>query len=249
MLREERHRYILNRLTQDHRVHLTNLSKDLDVSTDTIRRDLEELDRVGLLKKVHGGAVPKSGIPATIVNRSEANNDEKNHLASKAITLFKPGDLILIDGGTTNIALARQLPKDTPFTVFTNSFPTVNALLDHSLVDLVFLGGGVSKTAQTTVGIAVFQALQNIRVDWLVLGVSHVHPQRGLTTSNREEALLKKQMIDQARKVVILVDNHKLNTAETYNVASLQKVDVVVVETDQAYSIQKDWPSYWFTLL
>ena len=249
MLREERHRYILNRLTQEHRVYLTRISKELGLSNDTIRRDLEELDRVGLLKKVHGGGIPISGMPLEAIHRSESNVDEKTHLASKAVMLFKPGDLILIDGGTTNLALARQLPKDKPFTVFTNSFPIVNALLEHPLIDLVFLGGSVFKDPQITGGIAVFHTLQNIRVDWLVLGVSNVHPQRGLTVPNREEALLKKQMIEQARKVVILADSHKLNTAETYNVASLQKVDVVVVETDQVYSIQKDWPSYWFTLL
>lgn len=249
MLREERHRYILDRLTQEHRVYLTHISKELDVSNDTVRRDLEELARAGLLKKVHGGAVPTLGIPSEAANQPKSNTDEKTRLASKAVTLFKSGDLILIDGGTTNLALARQLPKDKHFTVFTNNFSIVDALGDHPLIDLVFLGGSVSKDSHITVGITVFQALQSIRVDWLVLGVSHVHPQRGLTVANREEALLKKQMIEQARKVVILVDSHKLNTAETYSVASLQKVDVVVVETDQAYSIQKDWPSYWFTLL
>lgn len=248
MLREERHRYILDRIKQNHRVYLTGLSEELAVSDDTIRRDLTELDQKGLLTKVHGGAISKSGIPLGFADRLKTDVGEKNQLAVKAGRLFKPGELVMIDGGSTNLAVARQIPQDLALTVVTNSFPVVEALTEHPNVDLVFLGGNVFKGSQVTVGVPVFQALQNFQADLLLLGVSNVHPQRGLTVPDREEALLKRQMIEQAKKVAILVESNKLNTAENYKVASLHEVEVMIVEDGQVQKIKRDWSEYSLTV-
>ena len=112
MLKEERHQYILNRINQNYRVYITALSTELGVSDDTLRRDLLELDEKGLLIKVHGGAIAKSGIPLEFTDRLRTGIEGKQQIATKVVSLFQQGDVLLIDGGTSNLEVARQIPLD-----------------------------------------------------------------------------------------------------------------------------------------
>lgn len=249
MLKEERHQYILNRINQNYRIYITALSSELGVSDDTLRRDLVELDEKGLLTKVHGGAIARSGIPVEFTERLNTDVAVKQQLASKVIPLFQAGDVLLIDGGTSNLEVARQLPEDKSFTVYTNSFPIVDVLMNRPNLELVFFGGKVFPSSQVTVGISVFQALQTIRPDWLILGISNIHPQQGLTAPDREEAIIKRCMIDRAQKRIVLVDSHKLNTAEVYSVASLNDLDYLVTEDDKIDQIRDSWPQSNYKLL
>ena len=249
MLKEERHQYILGRISQDYRVYITTLSMELQVSDDTLRRDLMELDERGLLTKVHGGAIAKSGIPIGFANRVNIGIAEKHQMAAKVIPMFRPGDILLIDGGTSNREVARQLPQDIELTVYTNSFPIVNVLLGHTNIDLVFLGGKVFPSSQVTVGVSVFQALQMVRPDWLVLGICDVHPQQGLTVPDREEALIKRFMIERARKRIILADSSKLNRAEAYSVAALGDIDYLVTEDSKVEYIRQNWPKLSYEVM
>ncbi|MDR2917218.1 MAG: DeoR/GlpR family DNA-binding transcription regulator [Tannerella sp.] len=241
MLKEERHQYILNRINRNYRIYITALSTELGISDDTIRRDLAELDEKGLLTKVHGGAIARSGIPVEFTERLNTDVVTKQQLAAKVIPLFNDGDVLLIDGGTSNLEVARQLPPDLRISVYTNSFPIVDVLMKHPDPEVIFLGGKVFPSSQVTVGISVFQALQTIRPDWLVLGVSNIHPQQGITAPDREEAMIKRCMIDRAKKRIALVDSHKLNTAEVYNVASLNDIDYLVTEDDKIDYVKEHW--------
>ena len=242
MLKEERHQYILNRIDQNYRIYITALSAELGVSDDTLRRDLTELDERGLLTKVHGGAIAKSGIPVEFTDRLNTRIPAKQEMAAKVIPLFQAGDIILIDGGTSNLEVARKIPSNMELTVYTNSFPIVNTLINQPKLELIFLGGKVFPSSQVTVGVSVFQALQTVRPDWLVLGISNVHPQQGLTDPNREEAMMKRLMIERARKRIILADSYKLNTAEAYTVASLGDIDYLVTEDCKIDYIKQHWP-------
>ena len=242
MLKEERHQYILNRIDQNYRIYITSLSAELGGSDDTLRRDLTELDERGLLTKVHGGAIAKSGIPVEFSDRLNTRIPAKQEMAAKVIPLFQAGDIILIDGGTSNLEVARKIPSNMELTVYTNSFPIVNTLINQPKLELIFLGGKVFPSSQVTVGVSVFQALQTIRPDWLVLGISDVHPQQGLTDPNREEAMMKRLMIERARKRIILADSYKLNTAEAYTVASLGDIDYLVTEDCKIDYIKQHWP-------
>ena len=112
MLKEERQRHIIERINKDNRVYVTELSEELNVSDDTLRRDLVELDKLGLLTKVHGGAVLKSNISLQFAERLNTDIFTKQRMAAKLIPLFRDGDVILIDGGTSNLEVARQLPAD-----------------------------------------------------------------------------------------------------------------------------------------
>ena len=120
-------------------------------------------DERGLLTKVHGGAIAKSGIPIEFTDRLNTGIAAKQQMATKVIPLFHAGDILLMDGGTSNLEVAKQLPTDIPLSVYTNSFPIVNTLFNHPKLDLIFLGGKVFPSSQVTLGVSVFQALQTIR--------------------------------------------------------------------------------------
>lgn len=249
MLKEERHQYILNRLNENYRIYITVLSQELGVSDDTLRRDLIDLDEQGLLTKVHGGAIAKSGISHLFADRLNLGIVEKQAIASKVIPLFRSGDIVLIDGGTSNLEVARQIPSSMELTVYTNSFPIVNVLINHPKLELIFLGGKVFPSSQVTVGVSVYQALQTVRPDWLVLGVCSVHPQQGLTAPDREEAMVKRLMVERAKKRIVLADSHKLNKAEDYTIASLGDIDYLVTEDSKVESIMEHWPRHSYIIL
>jgi DeoR/GlpR family transcriptional regulator of sugar metabolism len=249
MLKEERQEYILNRISKDNRIYITTLSEELDVSDDTLRRDLAELDNKGLLTKVHGGAIVKSGISIQFTDRLNTATAIKQQLAAKVIPMFKEKDVILIDGGTSNLEVVRQIPKDMELTIYTNSFPIVNELFNHSKLNVVFLGGNVFPSSQVTLGISVFQTLQTINPDWVILGISDIHPEKGLTCPDREEAMIKRCMIERGAKRIILVDSYKLDKARTYQVASLAEIDYIVTEDDKVEYIQQHWPKHSYKVI
>lgn len=242
MLKEERQRYILNCISKDSRIYVTTLSMELGVSDDTLRRDLAELDHKGFLTKVHGGAIAKSGISIEFTDRLNTAIEGKRQMAAKVVSLFKEQDVILIDGGTSNLEVARQLPRDIRLTVYTNSFPIINELFDHPKLDLIFMGGKVFPSSRVTVGISVYQALQTVNPDWAVIGISDIHPEKGLTLPDREEAMIKRFIIERGQKRVVLADGYKLNTARAYHVASLGDIDYIVTENDKVDYLRQSWP-------
>lgn len=249
MLKEERHQYILNRLNTHGRVYITSLSEELNISDDTLRRDLIELDKQGVLTKVHGGAIAKSGISVEFMDRLNTGIAEKKEIAAKVIPLFRQGDVLLIDGGTSSLEVARQIPDNLEMTVYTNSFPIANVLMNHPKLELIFLGGKVFSSSQVTVGVSVFQALQTVRPDWLVLGICSIHPQQGITDPDREESMVKRLMVERAQKRIVLADSYKLNTAETYHIASLEDIDYLVTEDSKVDFIRQNWQGFSFTVL
>ena len=151
--------------------------------------------------------------------------------------------------GYSQSLVARQIPVDAELSIYTNSFPIVNVLMHHPNLELIFLGGKVFPSSQVTVGVSVFQALQTIRPDWLVLGISNVHPHQGLTGPDREEAMMKRLMMERAQKRIILADSHKLNTAEAYSVASLGDIDYLVTEDSKVDYIRQNWPKSSYQVL
>ncbi|MGL4852882.1 MAG: DeoR/GlpR family DNA-binding transcription regulator, partial [Phocaeicola sp.] len=153
MTKEERKRFIVTQIRAGEKVYITSLSQELGVSDDTLRRDLIELDSEGVLMRVHGGAVARTAHSHQYTDRIHLNSTQKQRLASKVIPLLRPHDVIILDGGTTNVEVARQLPRNLPLTIYTNSFPIVNELMHFAHIELVFLGGTVFPKSEVTVGI------------------------------------------------------------------------------------------------
>lgn len=242
MLKEERLNGILERISRDNRIYVTALSAELGVSDDTIRRDIVELERRGLLTKVHGGAIARSGISIEFTERLNTDIEMKHRLVGKIIPLMKDGDVILIDGGTTNLELVRSLPHEKHFSVITNSLPVAIELASRRNIETTMLGGPLIGPSQVTAGIMTYRALENIYPDWTIVGVSDIHPEKGLMTTIREEAVIKRSFIEQGGKRVAIATSNKLNTAHHYRFASLSEIDYLVVEDDRKEEILSEWP-------
>jgi DeoR/GlpR family transcriptional regulator of sugar metabolism len=230
MLREERLQIILKMLETDQRVSSVQLAEILNVSDDTIRRDLNELDENGLLKKVHGGAIPKSPSPYKLSERINILHEEKIILAQKAQQFFKDGQVIILDNGSTNMEVARLMSPDLKATVFTTSIPIAQILCEHPNIDLFMLGGKVFKDAQNTYGTEVIELLSKIRADIFLLGVCGMHHQIGVTMPDWGESVVKRKMVEISAKTIALVTADKLNTAENYVVCSYQQIDVMLTD-------------------
>ena len=147
MLKKERHNYILNKLTEEQKVGSIQLATDLNISEDTIRRDLNELNRKGFLEKVYGGAFPIVDKPTNVFDINIVNEDKKNGIGNKALSLIHDGQVIIISGGTTNLAFSKLIPHDLKATIYTYSLPIAMQLSQHPNVELMFIGGKMQKKA------------------------------------------------------------------------------------------------------
>jgi DeoR/GlpR family transcriptional regulator of sugar metabolism len=232
MLTAERRNYILGALRRDGKVVAKSLSDVLGTSEDTIRRDLRELASEGLLQRVHGGALPASPTAASFAARRELASTAKRAIARAAARLVRPGQVVLLDGGTTNVQVAELLPADLEATIVTNSPPLAAALADHPRVEVIVLGGRLDKHSAVTLGEATLEALGMVRPDLYLLGVCSLHPEIGVSTRNLEEAYLKRAMIACAAETVALASPEKLNTAAPYVVGPLTELSEIL--TDRA---------------
>jgi DeoR/GlpR family transcriptional regulator of sugar metabolism len=232
MLKEERLDFILQKLKANQVVKLSDLSSSLSVSEDTIRRDIETLDRNGLCLKVRGGAVPHSPNKQAhaFKDRVNASENQKTVIAQKALQLIQPGSTILLDGGTTTFKLATLFPESLQLTVITNSIPVVNALFDHPNIEVILAGGRIFKSSQVTMGIETLKLLEKVRVDLCFTGVCSLHPKLGVTAPNLDEAEVKRTMLKSANKVVAIMTHDKLGTAESFKVCDITEVDTIITE-------------------
>jgi DeoR/GlpR family transcriptional regulator of sugar metabolism len=223
---------ILARLRRDGQIIAAPHSEALRVSEDTVRRDLRELAAHGLVQRVHGGALPPAPQPGSFALRRETCTEEKAAIARAAVGVVAGAGVLLLDGSTTNLELARLLPETRVGTVLTNSPPIAVALAEHPGIDVVVIGGRLDKTAQVTVGASVVDFIRTVRADACVLGVCALHPEVGLTTDDLEEAEVKRAMVESSGEVVALATSDKLRAASAYLVAPVRDVTHLVAEPD-----------------
>jgi DeoR/GlpR family transcriptional regulator of sugar metabolism len=232
LLTEERRRAILARLERDGKVVAARLVGELGVSEDTVRRDLRDLAAKGLVQRVHGGALPPAPQPGSFTHRRETHTEEKAAVAQAAVEILGDARVILLDGSTTNLELARRLPAGRAVTVLTNSPPIAAALAEHPTAEVVVIGGRLDKRAQVTVGAAAIDFLRSVRADACVLGVCALHPEVGLSTDDMEEAHVKRAMVEASADVIALATTDKLRAGSPYLVAPLTELTHVVAEAD-----------------
>ncbi|KFF10667.1 DeoR/GlpR family DNA-binding transcription regulator [Flavobacterium hydatis] len=228
MKKEERQSVILEYLSKEHRVTLIELSEYLNVSEDTVRRDVKELSDQGLLKAVRGGAVAPSPIPLHYRNREKHDLESKKIIAEKAISLLKDGQVVFIDGGTTSVALVASFPYDLKITVITNSFPVAALIEDLPNIDLIFAGGKMCKTSFATSSIETIDFFRNFRADVCILGVCSIHHERGITGVIYDDSQIKKNMIQNSNFVIALSSIEKVGTAEAYFVCPIKDINILV---------------------
>lgn len=249
MLKEERHQLILELLNKEGKLIATELSSRLNVSEDTIRRDLRELDELGSLHRVHGGALPKG--PSTVKFAEKFNQapEAKAHIAEAASKLIRDGQVMIIDGGTTTLALAEHLPAGLKATVITNSPPVAVALAHHPGIDVIMLGGRLFKESLINTGIAAIQALEHIRADLYFMGTHSVHPQTGISIPDQEEAFIKRKMVSISAETVVLAEAHKLGTAASYVAAYLNEISYLVTEPHVSKEVIQEYELLGVTVL
>jgi DeoR/GlpR family transcriptional regulator of sugar metabolism len=234
VLNEERHQRILERLRTQGRVLASDLSAEFEVSPDTVRRDLRDLDEAGLLRRVHGGALPRRGDTDPLPVRARRAPEAKASIARRAAGIVTDGQVVMLDGGTTTLEVARALPARLRATVVTNSLPIALELGERPGVEVLVIGGNLRPRSRVTVGAATVAALRAIRADVLFLGVCGLHPEIGVSVEDAEEGEGKRAMIAGAAEVVGLADHDKLGTALPFVVAPMTAVTKLVTDATAA---------------
>lgn len=234
MYGSERRRRITELLAGAGRVSVTGLAEHLDVSTETIRRDLSTLESEGCLERTHGGAVPvvPGGRTERPLDARRAENVSAKMAIGRAALRLLPaaGGSIALDAGSTTARLAETLPPDHGLTVFTNSVPHADVLHRAGTPDLHLIGGQVRGLTGACVGPTALAALDPLRVDLAVLGTNGLHETRGLTTQDPDEAAVKRALCGAARRVAVLADSSKLGHEFLLSFGPLESVDVLVTD-------------------
>jgi DeoR/GlpR family transcriptional regulator of sugar metabolism len=229
MLTSERKALIMSRIRDDGRLVAKTFAEELGLSEDTVRRDLRDMAAEGLLTRVHGGALPiQPDLPDFSARRHVASSD-KQRLGAKGASMIQPGQIVFLDGGTTNAELARALPRNVPFTVVTHS-PTVAAELEHHpTAEVALIGGRLYKHSMVAVGATASAAIAAIRPDIFFLGVTAIHPRHGFSTGDFEEAAIKRQIAAQAKETWVLTTLEKLDAASPVTIMPLEAATGVIV--------------------
>ncbi|HXJ99359.1 MAG TPA: DeoR/GlpR family DNA-binding transcription regulator [Gelidibacter sp.] len=232
MLKAQRHSYIMEKLRTDEKVLTSSLALDLNLSEDTVRRDLSELDRKKFLKKVYGGAILFEEKINETFNIHITSEEKKERIVKKALSLLVDGQVIIMSGGTTNLVFAKLIPKDLKLTIYTYSLSIAMQLSQLPNIELILIGGKMQKTAMVTIGIDVIQVLSKIRADICFIGASSINVKQGLTEIGYEVSIVKKAMIESSDKVVSMFTSNKLNTKMPHGVCELSELDTIVTELD-----------------
>lgn len=232
MLKKERHDFVMRQINLHNRVLTSDLVQQLNVSEDTVRRDLQELAEKGQLSKVHGGALSKS-YQSSFDDSEVYAKDAKIVIAKKTTDLIKDGMVVVTGGGTSIIELVKQLPETLNATFFTISPFVAIELAKYPKIEVILIGGLFSKNSQITYGGHVINQLSEIHADLCLLGTSAIHPQDGLTDTDWEINQLKKTMFNSSKRTGILCISEKLNISLRLKVASLENIDYLITELSE----------------
>jgi len=229
MLPIQRTKLILSRLAADGQLVAKELAQELGTSEDTIRRDLRELAGLGQLQRVHGGALPASTAVADLQARQRISPADKIALGRAGAAMIQNGQVVILDGGTTAIQLARHLPSSLRATIVTHSPNVAVELAAHPRIEIIVLGGRLFRHSMVNVGASVIDAASRLRADLYFMGVTGVHPQAGLSTGDAEEAAVKRALHERAAQTVVLASSEKLLAASPFVVTPLQALSLLVV--------------------
>jgi DeoR/GlpR family transcriptional regulator of sugar metabolism len=231
MLVSERRELLLSRLRSEGKLVARDLAIELDISEDSVRRDLRDLAAAGLCQRVYGGAVPVSRALADYAARAGVEPESKRRVAAHAVDLIRPGHRVILDGGTTTLAVAGLLPADLVATVITHSPTIAAALVSHPSVEILLLGGRIYKHSAVACGAVTVEAAAGVAADLFLLGVTGVHAEHGLTTGDPEEAAMKRALSARAAETFVLASSEKLGAVSAYKVLELADVTGVVTES------------------
>lgn len=231
MLAAERQDYFLARLAMDGKLVARDLAAELDISEDTVRRDLRELAGAGLAQRVYGGALPVSPATGSLALREEISVDGKRHIARIAAAMIEPGMTVILDGGTTALAIAGEIDPALTATIVTHSPLVASALIGLS-VDVYLIGGRVFHHSGVTMGAAAAEAVAGVSADLFLLGVTGVHADAGLTTGDADEAAMKRLLSRRAAETWVLASAEKIGAASPFAVLPLDEIAGIITDAE-----------------
>jgi DeoR family fructose operon transcriptional repressor len=233
MYAPERQQEILRLAREGGRVDVLSLADTFQVTAETVRRDLKALDRAGLLRRVHGGAIPAGRLDfePDLAERESTAADEKDRIAQAAVAELPEDGSVVLDAGSTAARLAAAFPLERGLTVVTHSLPVAARLADHPGIDLHLVGGRVRHRTRAAVDAWALRAYGEIRADVVFLGANGFSAAYGLTTPDLAEAAVKRAVIAAGRRVVLLADSAKHGQEHFARFGDLADVDLLITDT------------------
>ena len=239
MYATERYRSIVERVVGFGRASVNDLADDLDVTPETIRRDLNYLEKQGLVRRVHGGAVPvgRVALEPSVDSRHGSYVSEKNDIARAAVAEIPKEGAIIVDAGTTTSRLLALIPDNYQLTVITNSVEHALTTATKPNINTLLVGGRVRSRTLACVDQWAIDALAGVYADVAVIGTNGISLERGLTTPDPAEATVKRAMMNSARRKIVLADHSKFGDDHFANFGALEDIDVVITDkkTDVNY--------------
>jgi len=249
MLKKERQAYIVHQVNLHNKVLSTSLSTEIDVSEDTIRRDLQELADEGRLIKVHGGALSHAFNDISYSSNKVYSQDNKKIIADKAVKLIKDGMFVLTGGGTTIIELARSLPVSLSATFISGSIPAIVEYMHHPTIDVIVIGDKLSKSSKITLGADALARIKSLKPDLCFLGINSIDLQHGITDNDWDVVHIKQAMINASQKTVCLTISEKINSIQPIHVCDLLNIDVLITELPHDHPMLQPYKDAGITVI
>ncbi|MGG8406751.1 DeoR/GlpR family DNA-binding transcription regulator [Streptomyces sp. 12297] len=236
MYAPERQQHIVRLARDAGRVDVLSLAEEFQVTAETVRRDLKALDRAGLVRRVHGGAIPAGRLDfePDLTEREATAADEKDRIAAAALAELPAAGSVILDAGSTVARLAARIPGDRALTVVTHALPVAARLSDHMGIDLHLVGGRVRHRTRAAVDAWALRAYAEIRADVLFLATNGFTPEGGLTTPDLAEAAVKRAAVAAARRVVLLADSAKAGQEHFARFAAFAEIDLLITDAGLA---------------
>jgi DeoR family fructose operon transcriptional repressor len=242
MFAAERKNKIIAKLKSNNRVKVADLSAEYGVSEATIRRDLQELEDSGLLRRTHGGAVllEHTKFEPTFTEKEAKYLPEKQKIGKLAASLIEDGDTVILDSGTTTLYVAKNI-RAKNVTVVTNSLSIMNELGKRQDIELISLGGNIRWETQAFVGPLAENTLKTLWADKVFLGTNGISIEHGITTPPIIEAQIKRIMIERSNQVIVTSDSSKFNKVTFAKISDINHVDVIVTDAEIDKNLVKEY--------
>jgi DeoR/GlpR family transcriptional regulator of sugar metabolism len=249
MLKRERQEYILHQVNLHNKVLSASLSSEIEVSEDTIRRDLHELSVTGRLIKVYGGALSPSFSRRSNPDFKVYSQQHKQLIASKAADLIKDGMFVLTGGGTTINELAKALPRNLHATFICGSISAIAEYMHHPNIDIIVIGDKLSKSSGITTGADALSRIKNLRADLCFLGINAIDLENGITDNDWDVVHLKQQMISSSQRTICLTISEKINTMQPIHVCPASKINTLITELDAEDPLLRPYAEAGITII
>lgn len=235
----ERHKLIIEKLNKDGFVTVDNLSKQFKVTQVTIRKDLKQLEKKGLLHRSHGSASPSIHIKErNVTEKEKLNTQEKRRIGKAAASLIEENDSIIINSGSTICEFAKNINSESSSTIVTSSVTATLILSEIENINLLLLGGKFRKRSMSVIGNYSISFLSNITCSKSFIGVDGIDPSFGITTSHIEEAELNKSMMDVSLKTIVLCDSSKFRKKGFAKICDIEDIDIIITDSGISKSME-----------